>query len=69
MADNNESMFGPESHYSIRVNKEVNGYAILTGYILKADASGLWLNWNVNNVQRKIFVPFTNVTHIEEREY
>jgi len=63
------SMFDPTVHYSIRVVREVNGYPILTGYILVSDAAGLWLNWHVNNVVRKVYVPFTNISHIEEREY
>lgn len=62
-------MFNPETHYSVRVNKEVNGYPILTGYILQADSAGLWLNWHVNDVVRRVYVPFTNISHIEEREY
>ena len=71
MTDSNglSSMFEPETHYSVRVNKEVNGYPILTGYIFRADAAGIWLDWHVNNVVRKVYVPFTNITHIEGREY
>lgn len=64
-----QGMFNPETHYSIRVVKEVNGFPILTGYILISDSAGMWLNWHVNQVVKKVYVPFTNISHIEERGY